>query len=374
MINKKIIHWGIYFLTTKFKFFAFIAAFLYIIGLFWFVLKDFRSDDPIPEIKVLKIDMRKQYRDLSAKVKAGMVINNFIEFDFTKNNFVIDALVWFKFKNSELPLDSINEFCFVNGSIKRKSAPNIVKEGDEILAKYNVIFETKTDLNFHRFPLEDHRLGIILSHERYNAYELNFDDDDTGGTSFIISDKVFTSNWKFLSSYKAAGYVSARYNQHELDKKLTSPRVLFLLNFKKAGLNKILIIFIPMFAALFLSLFTFLMSFNSYQGKTMLAVTAVTAILGYRFVIQQMSPPVAYFTLSDKIFIFFLILSFAILIFQILLLRHYMFLMDREKIRKDEQPEPDRTFLVPRITEKINLIGYCSALIIFVIGCTKILI
>jgi hypothetical protein len=155
---------------------------------------------------------------------------------------------------------------------------------------------------------------------------------------------------------------------------MQSPKAIFTINFQKAGINKILLIFVPLFAAVFIALFTFLMSFNSFQGKTTLGVTAVTALLGYRFVIQQMSPSVGYFTLTDKLFIFFLIFSFCIFVFQITLLRHYMFIMERERIKKAEQAEPDREFFTPRITERINTAAYFSAVIIFAIVVTYLVL
>lgn len=351
-------------LSIKLKFAAFILLFFYIIGLFAYSLSYFRSEDPIPEVKVISVKMRKQFRDLSSKVKVGLLIRNFSTLDFINNNFVVDAMIWFEFNRDELMLSTIDQFSFENSKIIHKSKPYVTINGDTMHVKYDIIFDVKTDVNFNRFPLEDHRLSVVLTNNFINPKEMYFD-DSSNALSFIVSDKLFTSNWNVHTLHSISGYSSVHFDQHNPRRHMQSPKAVFTIDFAKAGINKILLIFVPLFAAVFIALFTFLMSFNSYQGKTTLGVTSVTALLGYRFVIQQMSPPVGYFTLTDKLFIFFLIFSFLIFVFQILLLRHYMFIMERERIKKIEQAEPDREFLTPRITERINTFAYFFAVFLF---------
>ncbi|NDD53389.1 hypothetical protein EBZ39_05865 [bacterium] len=329
------------------------------------------SDDPVPEVSTLTLEMRKKAQDLSTKVRCGLHIRNFPTFEFSINQFVIDCLVWFEFSKNELMLKTIEGFSFANGKILSKSPPHVSIHGEKILVRYDVVAEIRTDLDFHHFPLEDHRLAVVLVNNTASIYEMFFNDLEE--LSFTISPRLFISNWRPKSLMKISGYEELRADEYKPTRTVLVPKVAFIINFEKKGLNKILIIFIPIFAAIFFSFFTFLMSFNSYQGKTNLAITAVTALLGYRFVIQQMSPSIGYFTLTDKLFVFFLVMSVVILVFQILLLRHYMFLMDREKIRKSEQVEVDTHFLTPRFTERINSYVYFSMLLFFLIYLTKAL-
>lgn len=357
----------------KFKVSLFAILVMYIFGLFFFALRDFRTSDPVPEVKFISINMRKQFRDLSTKIRAGLYIKNFPTFDFTTNNFVVDGVVWFEFNKNEIMLKTVDKFSFENSKMIYKSSPHVSIQHDKILVKYEVIFEVKTDLNFHRFPLEDHRLSIVLTNYFVSPNEMYFD-DQIDALSLKISDKLFTSNWLIDSKQVISGYSSLHIDEFNKQRTSRSPKAVFTINFKKAGINKILIIFVPLFAAVLFALFTFLMSFNSYAGKTTLTVTAVTALLGYRFVIQQMSPPVGYFTLTDKLFIFFLILSFLIFIFQLLLMRHYMFLMDREKVKRSEQPEADLVIYPPKTTERVNSIAYFIAVMIFIVLVTYLVL
>ncbi len=363
----------VFLLNVRVRFIAFILSFFYIIWIFWFVLKDFRTEDPIPQLKSINIDILKRARSFSSDVRIGLMIKNFPTFDLAHNNFIIDALVWFEFAKDEIMIDTIGKFTVDNGRIISKSEPLISFIDGKISVRYDIIFELKTSLDFHRYPLEDHRLSIVLLNNHVNIDEIHFNEEPRLA-SFKISDHVFVSNWKIQELQHYTGFFELQYDKANPSRIVQTPKAAFIMGLRKDGINKILIIFIPLFAAVFFSLFTFLMSFNSYQGKTTLALTAVTAILGYRFVIQQMSPAVSYFTLSDKIFLFFLVLSFFILLFQIVLLRHYMFLMDRERVKKSEQAEPDTDFWVPKITERVNSVVYFASLLILVVGVTWIIL
>lgn len=350
---------------VRFKFLVFVLLFFYIIGIFMLALSSFRSDDPVPEIKNISLNMRKQFRDLASKVRVGLTIRNFPSFDFVTNNFVVDAMIWFEFNKNEISLKTIDQFSFENSKIIFKSQPPYVSmRGDKILVRYDVMFDVKTDVSFHRYPLEDHTLSIVLTNNFISPNEMYFD-DSVNAMSLIISDKLFTSNWKPYSTQCVSGYSTLYFDQYDHSKKIRSPKTIFTIYFQKAGINKILLIFIPLFMAIFLALFSFLMSFNNYQGKPTMGITAITALLGYRFVIQQMSPTVGYFMLTDKIFIFLLLFAFFIFIFQALLVRHYMALMEREKLKKTDQPETDTQFWMPRITERINNVTYYFSVIVF---------
>jgi len=358
---------------VKFKILMFFLLFVYVIGLFAYALKDFRSEDPVPPVEIVTVEMHKQLRDLSARIRAGLHIKNFPTFEFAHNQFIIDALIWFEFNKNELMLKTIEKFSFENSTILSKSAPHVSINGDNILAKYDITFNVKTDLDFHRFPLGDHRLSMVLTNEFVSPAEMYFY-DDADAISFTVSPDIFISNWSVYALNTTPGYSSISIDEHHTSRRSSHPKVAFTIDFAKAGINRILIIFVPLFAAMLFALFTFLMSFNNHSGKTTLSVTAITAILGYRFVIQQMSPSVGYFTITDKIFLFFLIFSLFIFIFQLILLRQYLLLMDREKVKKSEVPTEDRTFYTPKITERINSVAYSISIIIFVTGVTWIIL
>ncbi len=354
---------------VKYKLLAFFGLLLYVVLLFNAVLAQFRTNDPIPQVQVLGRFMRKEFRHVSAKVRAGLHIENFPTFNMVHNKFIIDGLVWFEFDRNKIMLETVEKFSFDNGRILKKSPAKIETHGDTIVARYNVLFEIKSDLDFHRFPLEDHRLTIMLTNDFVSPNEMYFD-DYIKSISLSVSPNIFTSDWKIHELRTFSGFTQLHFDEFNKQRTVQSPKAVFMIDFAKDGTKKVLIIFIPIFAAVFLALFTFLMSFNSYRGKFILSTSGVTALLGYRFVIEQLMPPVGYLTVTDKLYIFFLFFAFAIFIFQLLLVRQYMLLTERGKIQAKDLAVVDHVELLPKQTERINTMVYFAAVAVFAVVVT----
>jgi len=352
--------WGLVWLRmqeVKVKVGVFIFLVLYVCFLIWSTYNEFRCNDPIPNIQIIELDMRKQFRDISAKIRVGMHITRFKSFSFSKNTFIFDTLIWFEFKKNEIQLDSLDNFSFDNAKILTKSKPLIKLLGDSVLAKYYLTLDAKTNLSFRDFPLEDHRLSLVLNLKFTSPHEIHFG-DERDSISFSMSSEVSLPNWKLYRVRKKSGKSELFFDQFKKKRRLVIPKAVFSLDFARDGLKSMLIIFVPIFAALFLSLFTFMMSFNNYIGKFSLSVTSLTALLGYRFVIEQLVPNVGYLTLTDKLYLFFLLFIFCVFIFQLLLVRQYLFLVEGIKNPKPEMALTDKMVFNPRETEKINTLAY----------------
>jgi len=319
----------------NFKMTLFILLIGYVLVLFNITLSQVRIDDPKVIIKPVEAEVREKYREFTAQVKTGLLIKNFVSFNFMKNNFVIDGIVWFEFDSSEMMLKKVEKFSFENGRILYKSPPDMKMYGNRIFVKYKVVFEVRTNLDFHHFPISDHRLSIVMSNDFVSPGEMYFDDKE-GSLSFTIGENLFTSNWKPYALDVQSGYSSMVLDKTDAEKKAVHPQVVFTIDFKKAGIKKVLIIFIPLFAAAFFSIFSFLVSMANYRGIFSLAITAMTALLGYRFVIEQLSPKVGYFTTTDSLYIFFLIFSFIVFLLQLLLTRkHFQLSIEKKKTELD---------------------------------------
>ena len=65
------------------------------------------------------------------------------------------------------------------------------------------------------------------------------------------------------------------------------------------------------------------MSLANIRGRFSLAITAITALLGYRFVIERMMPQVGYFTTTDTIYTFLLVFAFFCFLYQLIITRFY---------------------------------------------------
>jgi hypothetical protein len=358
---------------VSFKLTSLIFSFVYIIVLFSIALSEFRTEDSRTRLNMISMDMRKLYREFTSPVRTGLHIKNFSSFDFVANNFVVDATVWFEFDSHQIMLKTIEGFSFDNSKMIYKSKPIIKIHDSKMFVQYNVIFEAKTDLDFRRFPLTDHYLTIVLTNNQVSPNEMYFD-DAVDAVSFSVSDKVFTSNWAVHALSYHSGFSSVQLDKFKQRGQTKHPKVAFEISFKKDGVKKIMVLLIPIFAAMFISLISFLLSLANKRGKSLLVVTAVTALLGYRFVIETMSPKVGYFTTIDNLYLFFIIAAFSILIFQLILSRQYSLLAKQEKIAKANQAEGEKGFLMPKFLERLNSAVYIAAWTTFVTMVTYLVV
>ncbi len=302
---------------------------LYLPIIFKITMSSFNTTDTLPQIKAINTEVLKTIGPFTVRVKAGMFIKNFPVFDIVKNTFLIDAVVWFEFHGDEIMLETIGKFSIDNGKITYLSPPDIRILDDHIFAKYNVLFELKTDLNFHKFPFEDHQLPILLSNDFVTPEEMIFTVD---ASSFQTRPNIAPSGWKLNDMNIDAGILQLQLDRQDANKKAENPKALFVMKFMHDSARKALVIFVPLFSATFLSLLSFIINIGNPVGKFSLAITSLTALLGYRFVIEQMLPPVGYLTTTDAIYLFLLIFIFLIFSFQLLLTRYYSLATTEKKI------------------------------------------
>jgi len=320
---KFISNWKQYFdiNSMRFKLALCLLCSIYLLIIFKVALSRFTITDAIPQIKPINTEVLKKFGPFTTRVHAGMFIKNFPVFDIIKNTFMVDSVIWFTYQPDEVMQETIDRFSIDNGRIIIKSPPDIKITKDSVFVKYNVLFELKTDLTFYRFPFEDHRIPILVSNDFVTPNEMYYMVDQT---SFQALPNISIAGWRLQDMNVDAGFLVLDLDKDDTTKKNSSPKALFLINFAKAGIRKALIIFIPLFSAAFLSLFSFLMNIANIVGKFSLAISAVTALLGYRFVIEQMMPQVGYFTTTDLIYLLLLIFSFFIFLAQLLLTRKFM--------------------------------------------------
>jgi len=300
---------------VRLKSFVLASMLLAIAGVLIGALSQFRSSDHVPQIKLINMEMRKSIRNFSSVVKTGIYIKNFEEFSVEKDRFVVGALVWFKFNVDEVTSDLIEKFSFMNGNILEKSPPNIRMYDRTMFVKYDVRIAIKGLLSHKRFPFDDHRLSLMLTNNYVTPSEAYF---TTSESDFGLSyEDIAAVNWQVRSKSAAWGYLDLELGNHYMQR----PVVVYTMNFSKAGIRRIIIIFIPLLAALFLALFTFFLSIDNLIARFRLGLTALTAILSYRFIIERMMPNVGYFTTTDSVYTLLLLVSLAIFIFQVILTR-----------------------------------------------------
>lgn len=291
---------------------------IYLMGLFDYSLLHFNTSDTIPKPQPINTEAIKKLGTFAVRLRTGMFIKKFIVFDVVNNRFIVDSVVWFEYNPDEIMPETIAKFSFDNGKILSMSPPDIKIIDSQVFTKYNVIFELTSDLQFHKFPFEDHRLPIVMTNNFVTPEEMYFMVD---GSSFQLLGNFLSANWRVVDLNVDSGFERISLDKENESKKVEAPKAMFVINFGKASIKQTMIIFIPLFATTIFSLVSFAMKLSNTVGRFTLAVSAVTALLGYRFVLEQMMPKVGYFTTTDAIYIFLLVFSFICFLFQLMITR-----------------------------------------------------
>lgn len=293
---------------------VFLMAFtcIVLIGLTYKALNSHKIFDAYPHI--LQIDTAK--KQSLEPIKTGFFLRNFIDFNMQKNDFLFEGVIWFIFDSKKVSQDLIEKFSFNKGEIVKSGllvdkASFFKKEmpDGKTFVRYDIRVKFTSNLNYHFFPIDSHKLSIVLNNKFLDANKFYFDIDKSQA---IFSDSLFTPGWTRINEDVESGYGQTILNTQNQELNSVFPRAIFTMDFVTSSFRDILLIFLPLFVVFFLSLFVF--SFNPHNKDIILGISAsvVPAILGYRFVIETMSPKVSYFILSDHIFTMFLILAFLL--------------------------------------------------------------
>ena len=233
----------------------------------------------------------------TVKVKTGLFIRSFPEFDVKKGFFIMDALVWFEFNPSLISLEGIDDFTFGSASRTVKSKPDIhLGNNNDLLVKYSVQIFFSANMDNRFFPMNDHQLFIVLTNEHFTPYEIVF---DVKTSFFDFSDDLNTQDWYIYSKQVESGYVDICLDEDD-KAQILFPRVVFILSLKKAGLRKVALIIIPILILVFLSTTSALPILAA--STLSIAIGCLTGMLGYRYVINSISPNVGYYTLAEHIY------------------------------------------------------------------------
>ncbi|HLB40779.1 MAG TPA: hypothetical protein VJJ83_03235, partial [Candidatus Babeliales bacterium] len=271
----------------------------------YYSLTSFRNFDPAPQLSTWPVSKP------VVPVKTGLYINNFLKFDVVKNNFTIDAVLWFEYDPKLVSLAELQRSFFSKGKFIEQAtlseAPKIEHRGQRELARFNIKLEFVSNLNYRLYPFDNHRLFLVLNNKHLTAK----DKDDVpvmlqaDQASFVVAPEIYTPGWKCLRHSVRSGYAVDqldRNNAHRTE----FPRVIFEIDFMNNSIKDILIIILPLFVVFFMALLSFhimgVENARSEMRALMIAASAASALLSYRFVISSIAPSVDYFMFIDQIF------------------------------------------------------------------------
>lgn len=278
-------------------------------------LSEFQLTDPAPKISPLLPKKRAESAESAVPIKVGLLIQNFPKFDIIANEFTADITLWFEFDPSLITLETVDKFSFSKGTIKKKTLADMKIDNGKLFAQYTIRLTFSSPLDHTLFPLNDHRLYIILKNEYVVPSELIY---LAPRSSFLIDSHAYTGDWLIVEHATKTGYFESQLDEFDPLKTVIYPAVIFSIDLAKRGVRKIFIVMLPMFILFMIASFTFLMN-PEELGRSILSLSTgtLTGIIAYRFVIEKIAPDVGYFTLTDHLFNLFLISIFIIFVMNI---------------------------------------------------------
>ena len=278
-----------------------------------------RKIEQLPEILPITPERLKEFGGSPTTVNVGLYIRDFPEFDILKNDFVFAGIITLQFDPALLSLETVSNFSFQKGEILKISPPRTQMKHGLLIAHYDVRVKFKTNLNHAFFPFAAYPIHIVFDNYFVLPSEVIF---TSSPSQFVTSPTMYLSGWKEYDRHVYTGYFIDKLDVLNPEGNIAHPRVVFALDYIRYGLREMLSILLPLILIFFVSIFAFSMDPEAYYKSILtLASGCITALLAYKFVIDNLSPRVGYFMLSDMLFFLFLTVTFVVFFFNTLTLQ-----------------------------------------------------
>ena len=286
--------------------FIVVSALIIILGFYFRIAVYTNRDEPIVHQPITP----EKFRELGGfpeAINVGLQIDHFQDFNVTKNQFQFSGNLWFEFEAGTISLEALNDFKFERATILYRSEPDTKLNGSQLMVRYLIKVAYNSGLVFSDFPLDDHRINLVLAHPFISPEEVIF---ETKTSNFVFDGKLLPFGWNAVRFTVKEGFSESRLSKLDAQRSVVQPLVGFVMDVERYGARYLLAILLPIFLLYFLMFFSF-----SVDAGPSITVTlgGMTGILAYRYVIEQLSPQSGDLMLSD--YFFFLILTSAMLIF-----------------------------------------------------------
>lgn len=270
-------------------------------GLLSVRLNHYIMNDPKPPIFHITPETYKTFGGFPDTIQVGLYISQFRNFNIITGEFDFDGIIWFEFNPDILSLQTIEKFVFKSGDIVSKSSPDTQMVDDKLLVRYNIRVKCTSPLNYSAFPLDDHALQLVIANYFIAPSTALF---SSSVREFIVKAQTESFGWERTNRTVKTGIEKMEIDLYNAKKTNYYPIAIFSIDYARSGIRYTLSVLLPLLLIFYLTLFS--LSWGKGGGVNM-AIGGITTTLGYRFVIENFSPKVGYFMLSDYIFFLFLI-------------------------------------------------------------------
>lgn len=281
-------------------------------------VKQYRPHDPSVAVTTITPKLLTDFGESQSTVRAGLYISEFPKFDIVKNEFSARGIIWFECDPLEVSVETLEKFALLKGDFSEKILVGSSVENGKLFIRYSVKFSFSTPLDYQDFPYDDHQIQLVLANRLISPSEIIF---ESAIREFIVAANLRVFGWNAVNRNVYPGIIKEQLDEFEPDKAEIFPVVRYVVDCSFTSVRNILTVIVPLLLIFFVGLSVF--SFDPAKHTTSIisvVTTSVGAILAYRFVIQNVSPNVGYFMVSDYIFLiilglsianFFLVLTFA---------------------------------------------------------------
>lgn len=271
----------------------------------------FIPEKTLPTLKPMTPKVFKQFGGFANTVETGLFINQFINFNMVDNEFTFDGTVWFAFDPGAISMDILDKFSFLKGDILSKSPPDIKLIDEKLNVKYTVRVKFRSTLNYRNFPLDDHQIYIVIINQTLTPSEVVF---ESSRRKLVVEANVSAAGWDLVDHSVQVGYFESQLDPDNPKQSVVYPAVMFILDYSRNSIRYALSIVLPLIMIFYLILFSV-----SLQLRSAISMTAggITAILAYRFVIENLSPKTGVFMISDYLFFLFLAVTIAVFVINV---------------------------------------------------------
>lgn len=271
----------------------------------------FSPQERLPKLLPITPTAFKEFGGFANSVETGLNISQFIDFNMVTNEFIFDGILWFSFHPGAISIDTLNQFSFVKGEIIKRSDPIIKMVDEKLNVQYTIRVKFKSALNYKEFPLDDHQIYIVMINQAVSPSEVVF---ESSARKFVITADVSTAGWDLEDKSVQVGFFESQLDPDNVKQTISYPGTMFILDYSRNSIRYALSIVLPLAMIFYVILFSI-----SIRLISAIAISAggITAILAYRFVIENLSPKTGFFMLSDYLFFLFLAATIAVFVINV---------------------------------------------------------
>lgn len=248
-------------------------------------------------------------------VKVGVYITSIYSLGFAENDFGIDFWVWFVHNNADIdPKETMEIF---NSESQTFEYGTSESKGDYLWSVQKCRAMIKKNWAIARFPLDDQTLDVILEETDRDTSEIVYIADVENSK---IDPSVDLNGW-IVQGFGIEPMVktyNTTYGDPTLKGESSYARLQFTTKITRDSGRIFLKLFLGLYVAFLIALAVFFLDGSEIGARTSLAVGALFAAVGNKYIVDSSLPDHTSFTIVDKIHNMTFALIFLSIVFNVI--------------------------------------------------------